>query len=549
MSIYTIIVVLIYLLITAFLGYLGFKRTKSSQDYLVAGRQVHPLIMAISYGATFISTAAIVGFGGAAGRDGMGMLWLTFLNIFAGIFIAFVFFGKRTRKMGHSLDAHTFPELIGKRFDSKFIQFFAGLIIVFIMPIYAASVIKGGANFVETQFKIPFEVSLLLFVVIVAFYVLMGGLKGVMYTDAFQGAIMFCGMVFLLIFVYTKLGGISSAHQQLTDLFNNPDVQNQLKDPTLLGATSKVNQLQKGFLGWTSMPKFNSGLWWGMLTSLVGGVGIGVLAQPQLLVRFMTVKSNRELNRAVLSGGIFILMMTGVAFTIGALSNVIFFNDSGKIALAAAGATDKIIPTFIKNYVPSWFSVVFLLTLLAAAMSTLSSLFHTMGTAIGRDIYEKSLNKKGNSIFITKFGMLVAIILSTVLAWLSKYLPASNAIIAIGTTAFFVVTAAAFLPLVIGGLYFKKLPKLAAIWGMVSGFSAAALWMLFIEKSFSSSFQICKFISGKDSLVSGTSLEWLGNKGGIIIALPLSIIVTIVLGLILKQDMDKKHIDKCFEGI
>ena len=99
----TILVTLVYLFIVAYLGYVGFRQTKSSKDYLVAGRQVHPLVMALSYGGTFISTSAIVGFGGAAGTLGMGLLWLTVLNIFFGIFIAFVVFGKRTRKMGHNL--------------------------------------------------------------------------------------------------------------------------------------------------------------------------------------------------------------------------------------------------------------------------------------------------------------------------------------------------------------------------------------------------------------------------------------------------------------
>ena len=106
---------LLYLAVTAGLGYLGFKQTTSAKDYLLAGRKVHPVIMAISYGSTFISTAAIVGFGGAAAVFGMGILWLTVLNIFLGIFIAFIVFGKPTRRMGHMLDAHTFPEFIGKQ--------------------------------------------------------------------------------------------------------------------------------------------------------------------------------------------------------------------------------------------------------------------------------------------------------------------------------------------------------------------------------------------------------------------------------------------------
>ena len=105
-----IIVVLAYLIVVIYLGFLGYMRTKSASDYLIAGRQIHPFVMALSYGATFISTSAIVGFGGVAGLFGMSVLWLTFLNIFVGIFIAFVFFAPRARRMGHYLDAHTFPE-------------------------------------------------------------------------------------------------------------------------------------------------------------------------------------------------------------------------------------------------------------------------------------------------------------------------------------------------------------------------------------------------------------------------------------------------------
>ena len=333
------IALLVYLFIITYLGYLGYKHTKTSADYLVGGRQIHPLIMALSYGSTFISTSAIVGFGGAAGTLGMGLLWLTFLNIFVGIFVAFVIFGKRTRKMGHNIDAHTFPELLGNRFKSKFIQGFSGIIIFLFMPIYAAAVLKGGADFIQTHFGIAYEVSLLFFAAVVALYVWMGGLKGVMYTDAFQGIIMFVGMTFLLIFAYSKLGGITSAHTQLGDLFAKPEVQAQCE---------KI--VQGGFNGWTSMPKWDSPIWWSLVTTIVMGVGIGVLAQPQLVVRFMTVKSNRELNRAVVSGGIFIFMMTGVAFIVGSLSNIFFFNESGNIAIAAAGGNDKIIPAFITNH-------------------------------------------------------------------------------------------------------------------------------------------------------------------------------------------------------
>ena len=536
---YTAIVVIVFLLITAYLGYIGYKHTRNSQDYLVAGRKAHPLIMALSYGATFISTAAIIGFGGLAANLGMGLLWLTFLNVFVGIFIAFIVFGKRTRKMGHTLDAHTFPELLGRRFDSRFIQGFAGLLIFLFMPIYAAGVIKGGANFIQTYFGIPYQLSLLVFVAIVAVYVWAGGLKGVMYTDAFQGAIMFGSMILLIVVAYWNLGGVLSAHRQLTELFNNPEIQKGL-----------AASMKGGFQGWTSAPRFNSPVWWNIVSTIVAGVGIGVLTQPQLAVRFMSVKSNKELNRAVLSGGIFIVVMTGGAFVVGALANVLLFNKTGKIAMAAAGGVnDNIIPMFIRSYIPEWFGAIFLVSMLAAAMSTLSSQFHTMGTAAGRDIYEKSFRKTGNTVLITRSGMLLVIVISSLLATLAAYLPAADGIIAKFTTMFFELTAAAFLPAYAGALYVRKMPKAAAVGSMVSGAVIWFVWTFFINGGSAKLWQLCMLLTGKPSLFAGTSLEPLSLIGSSFIAVPVSILIAWAITVFVRSDADPAHVQKCFEGI
>ncbi len=532
------IALLAYLFIITFLGYLGYKHTRTSTDYLVGGRQIHPLIMALSYGSTFISSSAIVGFGGVAGKLGMGLLWLTFLNILVGVFIAFIVFGKPTRRMGHNLDAHTFPELLGARFQSRFIQGFGGMVIFLFMPVYAAAVLKGGTDFIQTHFGISYEVSLLFFAAVVAIYVWMGGLKGVMYTDAFQGIIMFLGMIFLLFYTYTKLGGVTEAHVQLTNLYENPDVQQQLG-----------NMIKGGFRGWTSMPAPGSPIWWSLVTTIIMGVGIGVLAQPQLAVRFMTVKSDRELNRAVLSGGLFILMMAGVTYIIGSLTNVLFFNDSGKIAIEAAGGNDKIIPAFIKQFLPNWYGVIFFLSLIAAAMSTLSSQFHAMGTAIGRDVYEKALNKKGNTIIITKTGILITILISVLLAFMANKLDTSMHIIATGTAMFFGLCAASFLPAYISALYIRKISAKAVIAGIVAGFTVGIIWIFFVHEKEASSLQLCQLIFGKPSVVKETVLAKLAMIDPIIVALPASVISTVIGAFVSKNNLSEEHIKTCFKGM
>jgi len=514
------VIVIVYLLVIGYLGYLGYRGTKTSGDFMVAGRQVNPYVMAVSYGATFISTSAIVGFGGAAGVFGMGLLWLTFLNIAVGIAIAFIFFGKKTREMGLKLDAHTFPEFLGRRYDSRAIQVIGGVVIFVFMPLYTGVVLIGAARFIESTLNINFVLSLAIFSIIIAAYVIAGGLKGVMYTDALQGTIMFIGMIALVAMTYKILGGIVPAHQALTDL-----------------ATKLPESLTGGgHQGWTTMPVFGSPLWWSLVSTIILGVGIGVLAQPQLVVRFMTVKSNKDLNRAILIGGIFILFMTGVAFIVGSLSNVFFFNTTGNIAIAEAGGnTDLIIPTFINMAMPQWFVYIFLLTLLAAAMSTISSQFHALGTAFSRDIIgvgtkdtaeqEKSNSKK--TLLVTKLGVIIGIIVSVILGY---YLPAS--IIARGTALFFGVCAAVFLPMYILGLYWKRTSKAAALSGMIVGLVSSVFWMFFVHKANAAMLKLVVVMTGKESLLP---YPW-NAVDPILIALPLSFIVTLIVAAFTKAE-------------
>ncbi len=621
-SLTDILVITIYLLLVAYLGWLGYSRTKNASDYLVAGRKTHAFIRAMSYGATFISTSAIEGFGGVAGMFGMSLLWLTFLNIFVGIFIAFIFLGGPTRRMGHILNAHTFPELMGKRFDSRFIQVFAGLIIFLFIPIYSAAVIIGGTEFITAKFGINYNLALLIFSLIVAAYVIAGGLKAVMYTDTLQGVIMFVGMAMLLVWAYQSIGGVVAGHHDLT----------AMKSAVFAGHKAI------GHNGWTATPTFGFGdgkydLWWIVFTTIVMGVGIGVLAQPQLVVRFMTVKSKRELNRAVLVGGIFILAMTGVAFTVGAVSNAYFYkhetvkghliatsdnalviakknrieekavpckllhidtNGTGEadthivaegVGKAAAimpkaeivvqrqeddGSTyvevkphssaftravvydantkrymfnpDSIIPAFITSAMPAWFSVLFLVTLLAAAMSTISSQFHTLGAAIGHDVYS-TLARKPSSIGITRLGIILGLVLSVTIGMYCR----GDYFIARATAIFFGLCASTFLPAFIGGLFIKRMTKPAVIASMIAGFVVTAFWVLFVKSAEADAIGLVyKFTGGKSSSILASHPNW-PSVDPLVIALPLSILVAIVVSMITRPPKPE-HVAKCFNS-
>ena len=539
------IIFTIYIFALILVGYYAYKKTNSSEDFMIAGRETHPYIMALSYGATFISTAAIVGFGGVAGKYGMGILWLVFLNIFVGVFIAFVFFGKRTRRMGKNLGSLTFPEFLGRRFNSKFIQYFSGILIFCAMPIYAAVVLIGAARFMESSLMLDFNLALLVLAVVICAYVLFGGLKGVMYTDALQGTIMFVGMIILLVFIYWVLGGVTEANTALTNMapLYPPDA------------------IAEGGTGWTSFPSLGSPFWWSLVTTTIMGVGIGALAQPQLAVRFMTVKSNKELHRSLLIGAIFIAVMTCTAYIVGSLSNVYFYQNFGQIAIDYVGGNmDSIIPTFISTALPEWFVYIFLLSLLAAAMSTLSSQYHTQGTALGHDIVDAIRNRGGSDeysqeelnadkaveeskigfISVSQAGILIAVILSLVIG-----LALPGSIVALGTSLFMGLCAAAFLPVYCAALFWKRTTKEGAIAGLLSGTLTSLFLLVFVFKKTATGLGICKFIFGVDMLIN--TMPWY-SIDVMIFAIPVSAIFTIVVSL-LTQPIDEKVLNKSFEGI
>jgi SSS family solute:Na+ symporter len=525
--VYLIVFTLIYLLVTVYLSYLGYRRTVTVSDYLLAGRTVNPFVMAASYVSMAISTSAIIGFAGMSGIYGFSLMWLSALNIFVGIWVAYVVFGRRTRKMGKSLDAHTFPELLGRRYESRFIQGLSGLIIFFFMPIYASAVLIGISRFLEVYVNIPFSMALMGISLITACYVLWGGLKGVIYTSVFQGVIMIAVMAIIGVTTYSMAGGFVGAHEALTAL--------SVHVPESLRAL--------GHRGFTAMPEMGSSIWWYLITTLIMGVGIGVVGQPQLNVRFMTVKSDREIYRAVPFAAFFYLAITGVGFAVGALTNVVFFAKYEKLALEIAGGNaDKIIPLFVNQFYPPWLVALFLVTLMAAAISTNSGQFHALGTSLSRDFFEQAL-LRGRSVaettIVTRIGIVFGIFTTVILGFI---LP--EGVVAVATAFFFSLCGATFIPSYLFALYWRRATPAAAKASMLTGLVVSLVWMLFFHDNESRSIGLCKLMFKCDTLAG---LPW-SMIDPQVIALPLAFFVFVIVAAF-SQPVSQETLRRAFRHI
>ena len=269
------------------------------------------------------------------------------------------------------------------------------------------------------------------------------------------------------------------------------------------------------------MPALGSPIWFTLVTTLILGVGIGVLAQPQLVVRFMCAGDDRTLNRAVAIGGPFLLMMTGVAFTVGALTNVWFYQDSGQIAIQAAGGNvDTIIPLYINQAMPDLFIVVFMLTLLAAAMSTLSSLFHAMGSALVCDVWSRGRACVVHSVRANQVGCVVMMVASVGLAFLMP-----ESIIARATAMFMGLCASAFLPIFAVGVLTERPDPVAAKASFLTGALVWLFWTVFVHTPEAKPIGISQALFGVPTVLG---YPW-SAIDPLVIALPLSAIVIVAV--------------------
>ena len=204
---------------------------------------------------------------------------------------------------------------------------------------------------------------------------------------------------------------------------------------------------------------------------------------------------------------------------------------------AAKGNPDLIIPMFIREALPSLVLYLFSLTMLSAAMSTMSSLFHVTGSSLGHDIYRSVTLSGKDSISINRAGIICGIVIAVVVAIL---LPPG--MVARGTAIFFGVCAAAFLPSYVAALYWKGATRAGVFASIATGVAASLAGLLFFHIKESAPLGVCKLLFGRDVLI--TAHPW-PVVDPFIYSFPLAIVVLIVVSLF-TQKPGAALLDRCF---
>jgi SSS family solute:Na+ symporter len=206
----------------------------------------------------------------------------------------------------------------------------------------------------------------------------------------------------------------------------------------------------------------------------------------------------------------------------------------------AKGQADEIMPTFISAAMPRWFGLLFFMTLLSAAMSTLSSQFHTIGTSAGRDLYERVTGAAQPSLVVVR----VAIVLGLIVAVLIAYNVRQEYVIARFTAIFFGLCAATFLPAYVGGLFSRRVTRAGALASMIVGATASLFWLLLVKAREAGAIGLVQLVTGGKTSILADAPNW-PSVDPIVVALPLAVLTLVVVSAF-TQKPDAAHLARCF---
>ena len=413
-------------------------RKGSGHDVMVSGK-VGFAIQAFAFVATYISAVALVGFGGLAYQYGMQMLLIAAGNVWLGTWIVYRYLAWPTKICQRNLHARTPVQLLAKGHRSPLLGRCLALIFAIFLGVYASAVIKGAALLLEQILPLNATFLVWLVAIFVGIAVFIGGLRGVLYTEAMQGFVMLIGISILILAVFDKVGGPVQGMQALAQLA-----------PTDTANTGFV-QLASGRQGW-------------FIISLVIVTSVAVWAQPQMIQRHFALSNPQQVNRITPLAMLVLTVLVGGAYYVACL---------GRLFLPDIASPDAVMPTMVKMLLPEVGLQLIVLAIASASLSTATAIFHIAVSAISEDL-------PGTKATRTRwlFGIVFIVLLSAGCAQIK------GQIIAMLCATSWSVVGSAVLVAYVALVRFGKRSSRAAWLSFLLGFISCLLWYLMTDKNF-----------------------------------------------------------------
>jgi len=443
---YTYVALGLYLLVMLGIGLYSFKQSSTDvEGYMLGGRSLSPKVTALSAGASDMSGWMLMGLPGAMYVSGISSAWIA-VGLVIGAYLNYLWVAPRLRVYTElAKNALTIPDYFANRFNdsSHSLRLISSVVIVIFFTLYTSSGVVAGGKLFESSFGLSYEMGLYVTAGVVVAYTLLGGFMAVSITDFVQGCIMFVSLVLVPVVVLFDLGGFSGAATQLATY--DADFLDLFLDASTGQAMSAIGIIS--LLSW----------------------GLGYFGQPHIIVRFMAIRSVTDIKTARRIG-----ISWMVVSIIGALA-------TGILGLAYVTKTQGALqdPETIFIYLSQilfhpLISGFLLGAILAAIMSTISSQLLVTSSSLTGDFYQAFLRKEASQKELVTAGR-VSVALVALLAIYLAY-DRNSTILSLVSNAW-AGFGAAFGPVVLISLFWKKMTRLSAILGMLSGAITVLIWI------------------------------------------------------------------------
>jgi len=434
-----IIVLSLYALLIVVVGIIGLRKTRSFNDFFLGGGKVGAWMTAFSYGTAYFSAVVFIGFAGKVGWGfGYSGIWIGVFNALVGVLAVWALLGWKVKKMSVELGVTTLSEFLEKRYQSPALKLIASIaIFVFLVP-YSAAVFIGLSYLFTSSFEgLQYWHAVAFMGVFTSIYITMGGYKSMTMIDVIFGIIMTIGVLLLAGFTVNAGGGLEKISETLAAM-----------DPKLTAPIGPPG-------------------WW-HLFALVALTSVAPFAMPQLIQKFYAIKDRKAIRTGMVASTFFALLIGCIAYFLGSTTRVFLNPQTAPAAFLENGNpnVDALMPELLTRVIPESLSIIILLLILSASMSTLAALVLISSSSFSKDFYAGFINKNITDKKLTllmRFSSLFFVLLSVVIALIKP-----GTIVAILAISWGAI-GAAFLGPFIWGLFWGKTTKTAAYASMFLG--------------------------------------------------------------------------------
>lgn len=444
----------VYLIAMVIIGAICSKRNKSTDDFYLGGRKLGPIVTAMSAEASDMSSWLLMGLPGVALLAGLPEASWTAIGLAIGTYVNWLVVAKRIRRYSQHIGAVTIPDFFSRRFrDEKHIlSLIAALvIIVFFIP-YTASGFNACGTLFSSLFGVDYLTAMIVSAVVIVAYTALGGFLAASTTDLIQSIVMTVALIVVVFFGINVAGGWEAV------------VDNAKSLPGYLNLTQGYDAATGTAASYNGLTIFSTLAW-----------GLGYFGMPHILLRFMAIEDAKKLTMSRRIATIWVVISMGVAILIGIVGNAMIH--AGALEELSSADSQRIIikiAALISTYgvIPAILAGIILSGILAATMSTADSQLLAAASSVSQDLVQDTLGVKLSN----KMSMIIARGTVIVIAIIGMIWARNEGSVFTIVSFAWAGFGAAFGPVVLLALFWKKSNKWGAITGMIVGGVMVFVW-------------------------------------------------------------------------